>query len=55
LAFEFAPEHGPSTNVDSSVATLRDALKDQLGLKLEKQKAPARFFVIDHVERPSEN
>jgi uncharacterized protein (TIGR03435 family) len=55
LAFEFAPEHGPSTNVDSSVATFRDALKDQLGLKLEKQKAPTRLFVIDHVERPSEN
>jgi uncharacterized protein (TIGR03435 family) len=55
LVFEFAPEHGPSTNVDSSVTTFRDALKDQLGLKLEKQKAPARFFVIDHVERPSKN
>jgi uncharacterized protein (TIGR03435 family) len=55
LIFEFAPEHGPSTNVDSSVATFRDALKDQLGLKLVKQKASARFFVIDHVERPSEN
>jgi uncharacterized protein (TIGR03435 family) len=55
LVFEFAPEHGPSTGADSSVPTFKDALKDQLGLKLEKQKASARFFVIDHVERPSEN
>jgi uncharacterized protein (TIGR03435 family) len=55
LVFEFAPEHGTSTNPDSSMPTFKDALKDQLGLKLEKQKAPARFFVIDHVERRSEN
>lgn len=34
---------------------LERALKDQLGLKLVKQKAPVRFLVIDHVEKPSEN
>jgi uncharacterized protein (TIGR03435 family) len=28
---------------------------DQLGLKLEAQKAPIEMFVIEHVERPSEN
>jgi uncharacterized protein (TIGR03435 family) len=55
LVFEFAPEHGPSASADSSVPTFQDALKDQLGLKLEKQKGPATFFVIDHVEQPSEN
>jgi uncharacterized protein (TIGR03435 family) len=55
LVFEFAPEHGPATNADSSAPTFRDALKDQLGLKLEKQMDPASFFIIDHVERPSEN
>jgi uncharacterized protein (TIGR03435 family) len=26
-----------------------------LGLKLEPQKSPVEFFVVDHVERPSEN
>lgn len=31
------------------------ALQEQLGLKLEPQKAPVEFLVIDHVERPSAN
>jgi len=32
-----------------------DALRQQLGLKLVRTKAPVRTLVIDHVERPSEN
>jgi uncharacterized protein (TIGR03435 family) len=32
-----------------------DALREQLGLKLESTKAPVPILVIDHVERPSEN
>jgi uncharacterized protein (TIGR03435 family) len=55
LIIEFAPEHGPSTNTDLSVPTFPEALSDQLGLKIEKQKGDATFFVIDHVEPPSEN
>ena len=31
------------------------ALHDQLGLKLTAQKGPVTYFVIDHVERPTEN
>jgi uncharacterized protein (TIGR03435 family) len=31
------------------------ALQEQLGLRLEAQKAPAETLVIDHVDRPSEN
>jgi uncharacterized protein (TIGR03435 family) len=31
------------------------ALREQLGLRLEPQKGPAPYFVIDHVERPAEN
>jgi uncharacterized protein (TIGR03435 family) len=31
------------------------ALRQQLGLKLESRKAPVEVFVIDHVERPSNN
>jgi uncharacterized protein (TIGR03435 family) len=28
---------------------------ERLGLRLEPQKAPVETFVIDHVERPTEN
>jgi uncharacterized protein (TIGR03435 family) len=32
-----------------------DALREQLGLKLESTKAPVQILVIDHVEKPSDN
>jgi uncharacterized protein (TIGR03435 family) len=34
---------------------LRRAIQEQLGLKLEPTKAPGTIFVIDHIEKPSEN
>ena len=55
LVIEFAPEHGPAITTDNPIPTFQQALKDQLGLKLEKQKGDATFFIIDHVEQPSEN
>ena len=35
--------------------SIYDALKNQLGLKLESKKALVEIMVIDHAERPSEN
>jgi uncharacterized protein (TIGR03435 family) len=43
----------PAADADS--ATVFTALQDQLGLKLEPRKAPIQVFVVDHVDRPSEN
>jgi len=31
------------------------ALEEQLGLHLERGKAPAEFVVIDHIEQPTED
>lgn len=45
----------PTTTSDFSGPTIEEALKTQLGLKLEKQKDKLDFLVIDHIERPSEN
>jgi uncharacterized protein (TIGR03435 family) len=32
-----------------------NALQEQLGLKLEKQKAPVEMAVIDRIEKPAPN
>jgi uncharacterized protein (TIGR03435 family) len=35
--------------------SLFDALKEQLGLKLQAEQGPVEYYVIDHVEKPSAN
>ncbi len=40
---------------DQSGPSFDQALREQLGLKLVPQKGPVEFFVIDHIEMPSEN
>jgi uncharacterized protein (TIGR03435 family) len=35
--------------------TIFTALREQLGLQLEKGKGPVDFLVVEHVEKPSEN
>ncbi len=50
---------GPSEVIepatDPSGATLFTALQEQLGLRLESERAPVDTIVIDHIEKPSEN
>lgn len=45
----------PSAPADPSRPSIFVAIQEQLGLKLESQKAPVEVLMIDHVERPSEN
>jgi bla regulator protein blaR1 len=40
---------------DSQALPLMDAVREQLGLKLESTKAPVQTLVIDHIQRPSED
>ena len=40
---------------DSSEPTFPEALRDQLGLKLESSTAAVETLVIDHIEEPSPN
>ena len=58
---EWTPEsNGPGPNgeeiqPDPHPVTFLDAVRDQLGLKLQSTKAPVQSLVIDRIERPSEN
>jgi uncharacterized protein (TIGR03435 family) len=45
----------PNVQPDSQGPTFLEALREQLGLRLESKRAPIQTLVIDHVERPSEN
>jgi uncharacterized protein (TIGR03435 family) len=38
-----------------ALPNMRDALREQLGLRLESAKVPMDYIVIEHAEKPSEN
>ncbi len=59
---EFTPEsRGPTppgvnvTPIDQDGPTFEEALRDQLGLKMESRKSLMDIVVVDHVEHSSEN
>jgi uncharacterized protein (TIGR03435 family) len=50
-----APPGAAAPSDEFGGAPFVEALRQQLGLKLVRTKAPVRTLVIDHIERPSEN
>jgi uncharacterized protein (TIGR03435 family) len=53
--FDFTLEWAYNDDPQSNLPSIFSALQEQLGLKLVPRKGPIEFFVIDHIERPSEN
>jgi len=47
------PNGEPLASFEGS--NLAEALREQLGLKFENTKSPVQVFIVDHVEKPSEN
>jgi uncharacterized protein (TIGR03435 family) len=61
FTISFVPQLPPNVTRDQLPAEMQelpsifDAVKDQLGLKLEAAKGPVEYFVIDHIDKPSAN
>jgi uncharacterized protein (TIGR03435 family) len=52
FVLEYAPDNQPTVDGPPSLFT---AIREQLGLKLESARGPVDVFVVDNVQRPSEN
>jgi uncharacterized protein (TIGR03435 family) len=50
IGLYWASEHLAATSPDAG-PRLIDALREQLGLRLESKKAPVEFVIVDHAER----
>ena len=61
FSLSFMPELPPGVQRDNlppeilNRPSIFDAVKQQLGLKLVPQKGPVDHYVIDHIDRPSDN
>jgi uncharacterized protein (TIGR03435 family) len=55
LNVHFLPDERKLDADAGPAPTLTDALREELGLRLEKGKALVEVLVIDHIEKPSQN
>jgi uncharacterized protein (TIGR03435 family) len=54
--YDFTLSYAPANDPNSNLPDFFTALQEQLGLKLESQKVPVDFLVIDHIDKiPTEN
>lgn len=57
IDLKWAPDLGtkPASDEDASLPPLTQALEEQLGLHLQPSRGPVKIYVIDHLDKPSDN
>lgn len=55
IDYEILVSQQDARTVDDVNRAIVDAVKEQLGLKLEPAKDPIEMLVVDRVQKPSEN
>ena len=55
FTLEWRPDSANLEPLDTPAPNSAQALRDQLGLKVDATKGPVRILIIDRIERPSEN
>lgn len=57
VTLQYTPDtsSGSSDSSDATGPSIFNALREQLGLKLDSAKGSVQSFVIDHIDKPSEN
>jgi uncharacterized protein (TIGR03435 family) len=55
FTLEWTPDRRGEAEPDSTSLSFEEALREQLGIKLQAQKGAVSVLVIDHVEHPSAN
>ena len=55
IEFEVPPAPGANDPEVSLGTPIVEAIRDQLGLKVESTTAPLRFLIIGHIEEPTPN
>jgi uncharacterized protein (TIGR03435 family) len=55
VTLKWTPDGVPPSEKPDAPPSIFTALQEQLGLKLEPQKAPVPVLVVDHAEMPSDN
>jgi uncharacterized protein (TIGR03435 family) len=54
-SYDFTLAWAPDEAADPELPSLVTALREQLGLRVERQKSPVQILVIENLQQPSEN
>ena len=57
VMLKWAPDLGtkPASDEDALVPPLPQALEEQLGLHLQPSRGPVKTYIVDHLDKPSDN